>query len=130
MNFWELRKDSVLLLLPIDAILLYLRLLVCFMVVLQLVLPELVKLRLSRTWEELLVFSSSSLTAQMSINTEIWQRFSREFAKVDFGDVLMNSIVFHSLLYQSSQPKSNQSLKLRNKDLRDLCSLMKLNQLL
>jgi hypothetical protein len=45
MNSWELRRDSVLLHLLIDAISHYHKLLVCFMVVLQLDQPELVRQR-------------------------------------------------------------------------------------
>jgi hypothetical protein len=61
-----------------------------------------------------LVSSSSLPTALMSTSTEIWLRSSRVFARVAFGVASMSSIVSHSLLYQSSLLKSNQSLKPRS----------------
>jgi hypothetical protein len=129
MNSWELRRDFVSLLSLIDATLLCHKHLVCSMVVLQLVQPELVKQKLSKILEEPWVFSSLSSTALMSISTEIWLRSSRVFANQDFGVASMSSTESLSLLSLSSLLKSNLSLKPRNLILRNSCSQMRRTQL-
>jgi hypothetical protein len=128
-NSWELRRDFVSLLSLIDATLLCHKHLVCSMVVLQLVQPELVKQKLSRILEEPSVFSSLSSTALMSISTEIWLRSSRVFANQDFGVASMSSTESPLLLSLSSLHKLSLLLLPRNKTLRDSCSLMKRTQL-
>jgi hypothetical protein len=114
MNSWVPRRDFVLLLSLIDVTSHCPKLLVCSLVELQLVRPELVKQKLSRILEELSVFSSLSSTAPMSINIEIWLRSSRVFANQDFGVASMSSTESHLLLSLSSLLKSSLSLKLKN----------------
>jgi hypothetical protein len=122
MSSSEPKKDSVLQVLPINATLHLLRLLVCSMVELQLAQPEQVKQRLSRISDVPSVFMSSSLTALMSISTEIWLRSSKVFPNLDFGVASMNSTEFLFQLFLSSLLKLSPSHSLRNKDLRDSCS--------
>jgi hypothetical protein len=123
------KKDFALQVSQINAILLYLRLLVCTTVEHQLVQPEQVKQRLSRILDALLVFMSSSPTALMSISTETWLRSSKVFPNLDFGVASMNSTEFLSQLFLSSLLRLSQSPWQRNKDLRDSCSQILKSQL-
>lgn len=109
MNSQVLRNVYVSLLLLIDVILLQLRLCLCTMVVHLLVLPVLVRLKLSRILVELWVSSSSSPTVLINTDTEIWLRSLRVWFRVVFGVVSMNSIVLIWKSCLSQQCKSNLS---------------------
>jgi len=89
--------------------------------------PELVRLKQSKIWVDVLESLSLSLTAQESISTEIWLKFIKEFVNQDFGDALTNSIESPLPLCLSLLLRLKPLQLLRNLNLLDSSSQKKKN---